>query len=436
MGELFDRMSRVARAELNADGEYGDRNYPSEGAALVAGGVISGASVGKIGILAGGTGYSLGTIPLAAVGALSGAALFEVLRSLVENDASSAKAAAIGATGGAATSAVVGGVGVSVGGSAFGVGMASMAAGGAVVGLGLVGLNRLLQQGLDPEYLLERAIDEMEMDAWKVRQAITNVVVSQKNLKPHYEQAEEEVTRWEGRVKLALQKGDKFLAGEALKRKKMHAEILSSLKEPRDRGLALVNSAKEKLALLEDKIVEAKTMRTSLKAKITTLKLGQASPNAFQESSAAMKAFERMEEKIKQLESRSQGLDKLSKADWDAEFTRIELDINTSVDEELEKLKRMLSSGQIEPPVDEELEELKEMISPQQSKTSTNGALEESRQTFDSTKSAFSVEEELERLKGMISSHQFQDSADKELEKLRQTLSSINNAPSVEEELE
>jgi hypothetical protein len=182
MGQLFNRISRMVRAEMNSSKGDCDEIYLNKGTVLVAGGAVTGASIGKVGILAGGTGYSLGAVPLAAVGALTGAALYEALRSLIEGDASSASAAAIGAAAGAATSATIGGVGVAVGGSAIGVGMASMAVGGTVVGLGLVGLNRLLQQGIDPEELVDSAIKQMEADLQNVRKASVNVITSQKRL--------------------------------------------------------------------------------------------------------------------------------------------------------------------------------------------------------------------------------------------------------------
>jgi hypothetical protein len=73
MGQLFNRINRVVRANLNSSNENNyKRNYLNEGTALIAGGAVTGASIGKVGILAGGTGYSLGAVPLAAVGALTG----------------------------------------------------------------------------------------------------------------------------------------------------------------------------------------------------------------------------------------------------------------------------------------------------------------------------------------------------------------------------
>lgn len=333
MGQLFNRISRVVRANLNSSNKSNyKRNYLNEGTALVAGGVVAGASVGKVGILAGGTGYSLGAVPLAAVGTLTGAALYEALRSLLENDASSANAAAIGAAAGAATSAAIGGVGVAFGGSAIGVGMASMAAGGAIVGLGLVGLNRLLQQGIDPEKLLDSAIEQMEADSRKARQAIANVMASQKRLQQQYEQAQLEVDKWQQRAQLALQKGDEYLAREALVRKKMHFGILSSLEAQLDQEPASVKNLKRNLTLLAVKISEAKAMRTNLKAQIAV-----ARANGQLHSSSAMGTFERMEEKLLQMEARSQAAAELAATDLESQFAALESGSN--VDDELAAMK-------------------------------------------------------------------------------------------------
>jgi phage shock protein A len=344
VGQLFDRIGRVIRAELNSSNSGYQKNYLNEGTALVAGGAIAGASIGKVGILADGTGYSLGAIPLAAAAALTGAALYEALRSLLENDASSASAAAIGGVAGAATSAAIGGVGVAVGGSAIGVGMASMAAGGAVVGLGLVGLNRLLQQGVDPEKLLDSAIEQMEADAKDAREAAIDAIASQKRLQDQYERAQAEVKQWEQRAQLALNKGDEYLAREALFCKRTHVGTLNSLETQLNQELPSVKSLKQNLTLLEAKISEAKTMKTTLKARMVANKVdGQLQSTAGRlETSSAMGAFERMEEKVLQMEARSKAIAELAGADLESQFAMLES--GSDVDDELAAMKAQLLS--------------------------------------------------------------------------------------------
>jgi phage shock protein A len=344
MGQLFDRVSRVVRSELNSSQGDCAENYLNGGSALMAGGSVIGASIGKVGILAGGTGYSLGVVPLGAAGALTGVALYEALRSLLESDASSGSAAAIGAAAGVATSSAIGGVGVAVGGSAIGVGMASMAVGGAVVGLGLVGLNRLFQQGLDPEKLLDSAIDQMEIDGRNARQAMIQVIACQKRLQQQYDKTQAEVNTWHQRTQLALQKGDEHLAREALVRKKMHSGVLSSLQTQLNPDPASVKKLKKYLPLLEAKISEAKAMRTRLKEQIEVAKLnGQLQRVHERGTSSAMAAFERMEEKVLQMETRPQVTEELSAVNLDNHFAML----SDNFDEELEAMKaQMLGTSQ------------------------------------------------------------------------------------------
>ncbi len=378
MGQFFNRVSRIVRAELNSDDVTHEKNHLSEGTALVVRGAVAGASIGKVGILAGGTGYSLGAVPLAAIGALTGAALYEALRALIEDDASSTSAAAIGAAAGAATSAAIGGVGIAIGGSAVGVGMASMAACGAVAGLGLVGLNRLFQQGIDPEKLLDRAIEQMEADSQNARQAVINIIASQKQLQQQYEQAQTEVNKWKRRAQLALQKGDEYLAREALIRKKMHTKILSSLEVQLNQEPASAKNLKQNLTLLEAKISEAKNMKTRLKAQLAAAEVnGQLQKTVGNlGASSAMTAFERMEEKVLQMEARSQAAAELAGTDLESQFAMLE---SGNVDEELAAMKAQLlgSAQQLQSQlsdakssntllshaaVDVELEDLKRML--------------------------------------------------------------------------
>lgn len=378
MGQLFDGVNRLVKSELNF-GEIGNIESSSNRAnALVAGGAIAGASVGKAGILVGGTGYAVGTIPLAALGALTGAALYEALRSLLEGDASVASTAAIGATVGAATSAAIGGVGVAAGGSAIGLGIASMAAGGAAIALGLVGLNRLFQGGIDPETVLQRAIREMEAEVINVRQAMLRVATSQKELQRHYNLAQAEVTKWEQRAQLALQQGNDFLVAKALNCKNTHSGIIGSLKAPLDRGLASMKNAEEKINLLQAKIAEAKIMRTALKEMIAEAKLNGQLDNITSQinTNSAMAAFERMEEKVLMQEARSVNFGGNVASELEKQFAALEA--GSDVDDELLQMKTMLAgcsqptsispSGQISStphaatPVDEELETLRRQL--------------------------------------------------------------------------
>lgn len=339
MSQLFRRVGRLVRAELNSRRTDSDSINFNEGTALVAGGAVAGTSIGKVGILAGGTGYSVGTIPLAAAGALTGAALYEALRSLIEGDTSSIGAAAMGAAAGAATSAMTGGIGVAAGGATFGVGMASMAATGAVVGLGVVGLNRLLQQGIDPENLLDIAIEQMQDELKALREAMINMIATQKRTQQKIVQAQAEVKKWQQQAQLALQQENDALAREALVRRNHHLKAAESLQACLDEYAVSVKKLKRDLINLEAKVSEATSKKDPLKSKIRAVRANQHLHSTVDRlgASSELSTFERMEDKVLQMEARSQAAAELVGNSLEEQFALLES--GSGVDEELEAMK-------------------------------------------------------------------------------------------------
>jgi hypothetical protein len=121
-----------------------------EGAALLTGGTVAGAGVsavvGGMGLVGGFGGVAIGMAPVAAAGAVVGTAAYGAKKAIEEGDATAIGAVAGGAAAGAGVAAVVGGMGLALGGTAVAIGMAPVAAAGAVVGLAAYGLNRLFNK--------------------------------------------------------------------------------------------------------------------------------------------------------------------------------------------------------------------------------------------------------------------------------------------------
>lgn len=347
MEQLFHRISQMVKAELNhINREIDTDKYKDATAtAFAAIGGIAGASIGKIGILAKGAGFSVGAVPLTAAGALTGLGLYEAIRAVVEGDASSAGAAAIGAAAGASVSAAIGGVGVAIGGTAFGVGMGSMAAAGSVAGLGIAALNQLLQQGTDPEKLVDLAIKDMEEDLLKLRQAVIPVIAAKKRTLQHYEQAQAEENKWQRRALLAVQKGDDNLARQALERKKIFAENANTLKVNLDEQTALVDSLQSKLFTFETKVSEAKAKKVMLKARIAAAKAEAQLQSTVGrlDNSSALAAFERMEEKVLLQEARTQSAAELLGTNLESQFAALKS--TGDIDDELAALKEQMALG-------------------------------------------------------------------------------------------
>jgi phage shock protein A len=206
-------------------------------------------------------------------------------------------------------------------------------------------LNDLVSQAEDPEKILEQTVIDMQEDLIQLRQAVATAIASQKRTQQQYNQSQTEANNWQQRAQLAVQKGDDTLAKEALSRKKAQTDIANTLKAQLDQQSTQVDTLKRSLIALEGKISEAKTKKDMLKARASAAKAQeqlQSTVNSIGTSSA-MAAFERMEEKVLQLEARSQAAAELAGADLESQFAQLES--GSDVDSELEAMKAQLLSG-------------------------------------------------------------------------------------------
>lgn len=206
-------------------------------------------------------------------------------------------------------------------------------------------LNAAVSSAEDPEKILDQALIDMQEDLIQMRQAVASAIASQKRMQQQYNQAQTEANNWQQRAQLALQKGDESLAREALNRKKVQLDTSAALKTQLDQQSATVDTLKRNLIALEGKIAEAKTKKDMLKARASAAKANEQLQNTVGKlgTSTAMGAFERMEEKVLQMEARSQAAAELAGTDLEAQFAQLES--GTDVDAELEAMKAQLIGG-------------------------------------------------------------------------------------------
>ncbi|XP_021906813.1 membrane-associated 30 kDa protein, chloroplastic [Carica papaya] len=189
--------------------------------------------------------------------------------------------------------------------------------------------NALVSSFEDPEKILEQTVLEMNDDLTKMRQATAQ------------QQASEE---WYRKAQLALEKGEEDLAREALKRRKSYADNANSLKAQLDQQKNVVENLVSNTKLLESKIQEAKAKKDTLKARAqsakTATKVSEMLGNV--NTSSALSAFEKMEEKVLAMESQAEALGQLTTDDLEGKFALLE---TSSVDDDLAQLKRELSGS-------------------------------------------------------------------------------------------
>lgn len=206
-------------------------------------------------------------------------------------------------------------------------------------------VNDMVSKAEDPEKILEQSILDMQEDLVQMRQAVAKAIASQKRMEQQYNQAQGEANQWQQRAQLALQKGDEGLAREALTRKKAKADAANGLKGQLDTQTSLADKLKQNLVALESKISEAKTKKDMLKARATAAKANEQLQSSLSSmnTSSAMAAFERMEEKVLEMEARSEAAADLGGASLESQFAALES--SGDVDDELEAMKAQMLGG-------------------------------------------------------------------------------------------
>ena len=208
-------------------------------------------------------------------------------------------------------------------------------------------INDLVSKAEDPEKVLEQAVIDMQEDLVQLRQAVARAIATQKRTEQQYNKNQSEANTWQQRAQLALSKGDENLAREALVRKKSFGDTATSLKTQLDMQSNQVVTLKRSLIALESKISEAKTKKDMLKARANAAKAQKQLQDSMNNigTSSAMGAFERMEDKVMQIEAESETAAELGGSGIEQQFA--ELEAGSGVDDELAAMKAQLSGGSV-----------------------------------------------------------------------------------------
>ncbi len=205
-------------------------------------------------------------------------------------------------------------------------------------------LNAMVGAAEDPEKVLEQAIEDMQEDFKKMKQAVVQAIASREQVQKQLNQAEEEAGKWHKRAQRALKEENEELARAALGRKKMHMETATSLQTQLNSQRTQIDTLKQSLVALEDKISEAKTKKDMLKARASAAKANERLQNTVGQlnTSSSVEAFERMEERVSMMEAKSKAAAELAGTDLESQFAALE---SGDIDDELAAMKAEMLSG-------------------------------------------------------------------------------------------
>lgn len=206
-------------------------------------------------------------------------------------------------------------------------------------------INSLVGAAEDPEKILEQAVMDMQEDLIQLRQAVAGAIAAQKRTERQCSQAESTAAEWYQRAQLALQKGEENLAREALTRKKSYQETATAMKASLGQQNTVVTQLKENMRSLESKIYEAKSKKDMYIARARSAKASERLQEMMGNLStgSALSAFEKMEEKVMQLEARSEAIAELGTNDLEKQF--LSLEGAGDVDAELAAMKAQMLPG-------------------------------------------------------------------------------------------
>jgi phage shock protein A len=208
-------------------------------------------------------------------------------------------------------------------------------------------VNDLVSKAEDPEKMLEQALVDMNEDLVQLRQAVAKAIAAERRSRKQYEEQQSEANKWQQRAQLALSKGQEDLARQALQRKKSAADAAAALKPQVDQQKSQVDTLKKSLIALESKISEAKTKKEMLGARMKAAKANQQLQDQVGNlnSNSAMSAFERMEEKVMEMEASGQAAAELTGGGGGIEDQFAQLESGSDIDDELAAMKAQLSGA-------------------------------------------------------------------------------------------
>ena len=181
--------------------------------------------------------------------------------------------------------------------------------------------SRVVRANINASKGAYEAADDAQGILRRMRQAVALAVHARQQVQIQASKDKAAIALWQRRAQLAMDKEREDLARQALTLKREHTLSLRRLeKQVEEQSIHL---RRLQLQLVHMETVVTKSRASTLQKSVGTL-----------DASSAMSAFERMEDKILQMESSGQAADRFADADLDSQFMQFES--GSDMDYELE----------------------------------------------------------------------------------------------------
>ena len=200
-------------------------------------------------------------------------------------------------------------------------------------------VNEMLDRAEDPEKMINQILRDMQENIGEARKAVASMIAQEKELEIDLNQTQKLSTEWQKKAERAVGAGKDDLAREALRRKKDNDENAAVYEQQLTVQEQAVTKLKSQLQQLEAKYQTTLSQRDSLitrQRRAAAQKKVTASLSTFSPMDPSAD-LERMERKIRSNEAQAAAELEMQDTSLDAQFS--ELDYDTTIEDELAKLK-------------------------------------------------------------------------------------------------
>jgi len=204
-------------------------------------------------------------------------------------------------------------------------------------------LNDLVSKAEDPEKILNQLILDMKEQLIEAKKQVAVAIADEKRLKKQLDNELHLSREWEKKAMMAVRAGRDDLAKEALARKQEHDDLAAEYKGHWEAQKAAADKLRDALRQLNAKIEEAKRRKNLLIARQKRAEAQQTIQETMSglNDTSAFDAFDRMSEKIEQMEAEAEASAELAEGfsgdDLSSKFEALEED--HGADEALAALK-------------------------------------------------------------------------------------------------
>jgi phage shock protein A len=177
------------------------------------------------------------------------------------------------------------------------------------------------------------------------KEGVVTAITSEKRLLRELEQHRNQSKQWQNKAELAMTNNHEELARAALLEKKQQQQIIDRIEPMWQLANQTSTDLKYQLAQLEEKLADAKRQRGSLVARQRAAQIQEHMTHSeidFDSQLRSQDNFNRMEDKVMDMEARAQAQAELNQTQRISEDAYLEIKMETEIEAEMAELKKKL----------------------------------------------------------------------------------------------